>query len=158
MAQVMADMGDKNTIQVATSRFGELEIDREKVISMTSPFLGFPDSKRFFLRPHSAESPFMWFQSLDEPTLAFVVIQSQVLIPQYQPAIPGNIRNELDTGPETPLDILLILTIPKNNPQGMTANLLGPLVINSVRRLAKQVLLDPTIYAPCWPVFTEDTR
>lgn len=156
MAQVMADMGDKNTILAATSRFGELEIDREKVITMTSPFLGFPGSKRFFLRPHSAESPFMWFQSLDDPSLAFVVIQSQVLIPQYQPVIPEKIRSELDVSPETPLDILLILTIPKNNPQGMTANLLGPLALNSSRRLAKQVLLDPTIYEPCWPVFTED--
>jgi flagellar assembly factor FliW len=158
MAQVMANMGDNHTIRVVTSRFGELELDRQKVIAMTSPFLGFPDSKRFFLRPHSAESPFMWFQSLDDPNLAFVVIQSQILIPQYQPGIPENIRGELDTDPEAALDILLILTIPKNNPQGMTANLLGPLVINSAKRLAKQVLLDPTIYAPCWPVFTEDNR
>ncbi len=149
-------MNEKNTLTVQTSRFGELTVDQDKVISMTSPFLGFPDSKRFFLRPHSAESPFMWFQSLDDPGLAFVVIQAMILVPQYQPEIPGAIRKELEAGSEISLDILLILTIPKNNPQGMTANLLGPLVINSDRRLAKQVLLDPTMYAACWPVFTQD--
>lgn len=98
----------------------------------------------------------MWFQSLDDPGLAFVVIQAMVLVPQYQPELPGATRKELEAGPDMALDILLILTIPKNNPQGMTANLLGPLVINSDKRLAKQVLLDPTVYAACWPVFTQD--
>ena len=55
------------------------------------------------------------------------------------------------------LEILLILTIPKENPEGMTANLLGPVAINSHMRLAKQVLQDPTRYDACWPVFTIDT-
>ncbi|MGV1100158.1 flagellar assembly protein FliW [Thiovibrio sp. JS02] len=140
-------------LRVMTSRFGELRVRPEKIITMTSPFLGFPDSKRFLLKPHGEESPFMWLQSLDDPKLAFVVTQALLLAPRYQPIIPGFIRQELDAAENAPLEILLILTIPRDNPQKMTANLLGPVVINSQKRLAKQVLQDPTVYDACWPVF-----
>ncbi|MFA6497856.1 MAG: flagellar assembly protein FliW [Desulfurivibrionaceae bacterium] len=144
-------------ITVSTSRFGKLSVNPEKVITMTSPFLGFPDSKRFLIKPHGEESPFLWLQSLDDPKLAFVVIQATLLIPQYQAEISNLIRQELQASPEQPLETLLILTIPRENPEGMTANLLGPVAINSQTRLAKQVLQDPTRYDACWPVFTMDT-
>lgn len=143
-------------ITVSTSRFGQLPVNPEKIITMTSPFLGFPDSKRFIIKPHGEESPFLWLQSLDDPKLAFVLIQAALLIPQYQAEISTLIRQELQAPPEQALEILLVLTIPRENPEGMTANLLGPVVINSEKRLAKQVLQDPTRYDACWPVFTMD--
>lgn len=145
---------NQGEITVATSRFGALSVNPEKVITMTSPFLGFPGSRRFIIKPHGEASPFLWLQSLDDPKLAFVVTQAALLVPQYQPEISALIRQELQAAPEQALEILLILTIPRENPEGMTANLLGPVVINSQRRLAKQVLQDPTRYDACWPVFT----
>lgn len=143
-------------ITVSTSRFGQLSVDPEKIITMTSPFLGFPDSRQFIVKPHGEESPFLWFQSLDDPKLAFVVIQATLLIPQYHAEISTLIRQELQASPNQTLETLLILTIPRENPEGMTANLLGPVAINSEKRLAKQVLQDPTRYDACWPVFTMD--
>ena len=141
-------------ITVPTSRFGKLSINPEKIITMTSPFLGFPNSKRFIIKPHGDESPFLWLQSLDDPKLAFVATQATLLIPEYQAEIPSLVRQELQGSPDQPLDILLILTIPRENPEGMTANLLGPVAINPKTRLAKQVLQDPTRFDACWPVFT----
>lgn len=143
-------------ITVPTSRFGALSVNPEKIITMTSPFLGFPNSTRFFVKPHGEESPFLWLQSLNDPKLAFVVIQAAFLIPQYQAEISASIRQELQASSKQALEILLILTIPKDNPEGMTANLLGPVAINPEKRLAKQVLQDPTRYDACWPVFTMD--
>lgn len=147
---------NQGEITVSTSRFGQLSVKPEKIITMTSPFLGFPDSKRFMIKPHGEESPFLWLQSLDDPKLAFVAIQAALLIPQYQPEISSLTRQELQDSPDQPLEILLILTIPKDNPDGMTANLLGPVAINPQKRLAKQVLQDPMRYDACWPVFTMD--
>jgi len=144
-------------ITVSTSRFGQLSVNPEKIITVTSPFLGFPDSRRFIVKPHGEESPFLWLQSLDEPKLAFVAIQAALLIPRYQPEISSLTRQELQGTPEQPLEILLILTIPKENPEGMTANLLGPVAINPQKRLAKQILQDPMRYDACWPVFTMDS-
>lgn len=141
---------------VATTRFGKLTIRPENIITMASPFLGFPDSHHFILKPHGTESPFMWLQSLDDPHLAFVVTAAATLIPQYQPAIPALVRQELGAAENDPLEILLILTIPHGNPLRMTANLLGPVVINSRKRLAKQVVQDPKVFDHRWPVFVEE--
>ena len=144
-----------NCLEIETSRFGCVTVEEDKVITMTKPFLGFPESSQFFMRPHGPKSPFMWFQSLHNPKLAFVVIPAQTLIPDYSPPIPVTVSTELQASKQA-LEILLILTIPKNKPQDMTANLLGPIVLNSATKQASQVLLDPTIHNPCWPVFAED--
>ena len=147
---------NQQEMTVATSRFGKLTIRPENIITMTSPFLGFPDSHHFILKPHGTESPFMWLQSLDEPHLAFVVTSAAILAPQYKPAIPALVRQELDATENDPLEILLILTIPHGDPLKMTANLLGPVMINSQKRLAKQVVQDPKVFDHCWPVFVEE--
>jgi len=140
---------------VPTSRFGEVEVRTEKIITMTKPPLGFPESTRFVLLPHKEGSPFMWLQSLDNAALAFVVVQPAVLGLDYQPHIDRHVRQELALAAGAQPDLLLILTIPAGRPQGMTANLLGPLVINVEKKLAKQVILDPTKYDPCWPVLKD---
>lgn len=158
MVQTMTKTSDTNPqeITVATSRFGNLTIRPENIITMASPFLGFPGSRHFILKPHGTESPFMWLQSLDEPDLAFVVTSAATLTPQYQPTVPALVRQELDATEKDPLDILLILTIPHGNPLKMTANLLGPVIINTQKRLAKQVVQDPKVFDHCWPVFVEE--
>ena len=146
--------GAEKNITVQTSRFGEISVDRERIISLLSPILGFPESSRFILKAHSPKSPFMWLQSLDNPQLAFVVLPAALTGLDYQPEIPRQILKELlITSDKDDRDILLILTIPKNKPQEMTANLLGPIVLNSSKRLAVQVVLDPQKYDPCSRLF-----
>jgi flagellar assembly factor FliW len=95
----------------------------------------------------------MWLQSLDNPDLAFVVIPATLLNMDYQPEIPRQLLKELMITADSDKDILLILTIPKEKPLEMTANLLGPIVLNPQRRLAVQVVLDPHKYDPCWKLF-----
>ncbi len=144
-----------SSITIATSRFGDIEVEQDKIITMTTPFLGFPDDTEFIIRSHSKDSPFMWFQSVHNPGLAFVVIQATTVIPDYKPAIPQNIKEELKLSGKSH-DTLLVLTIPKGNPQDMTANLLGPIVLNPDNKLSCQILLDPNKFDPCWPVFAQD--
>ena len=139
-----------NTIQ--TSRFGSLDINEDKIITMTTPFLGFPAERRFILLPHGSDSPFWWLQAVDNPNLAFVVIEPGKIAPQYKPTIAPHFQEELQVTNQNDLEILVILTIPKGRPEAMTANLLGPVVFNPDQKLAKQILLDPAQYDPCWPV------
>lgn len=155
MSAAVQKQDEEMTLIVATSRFGDIEVERDKIITMTRAFPGFPDSKSFILRPHGEDSPFFWLQSLDDPELAFVVIPSSALIPDYQPKLPETTLADLDLQGSTP-DILLILTIPHGEPKKMTANLLGPVILNPNKRLACQALLDPAVYELGWPVFTEE--
>jgi flagellar assembly factor FliW len=140
----------KNTIQ--TTRFGSLEIDEDKIITMTTPFLGFAAERHFILLPHGPDSAFWWLQAVDNPNLAFVVIQPALIDPHYKPTIAPHYQQELQVTNQGALEILVMLTIPKGHPEEMTANLLGPVVLNPIQQLAKQILLDPAKYDPCWPV------
>ncbi len=149
LAQEIGQPGTDKEIKVQTSRFGEIVVDKDRVISMLNPFFGFPESARFILKSHSPKSPFMWLQSLDNPQLAFVVLPAAFIGLDYRPEIPRQILQELFITSESEKDVLLILTIPKNNPQDMTANLLGPIILNSRRQIAVQVVLDPQKYDPC---------
>ncbi len=141
-----------------TAKFGEITVDPKKIITMTTPFLGFPESLRFVLRPHGKDSPFVWLQSLDNPELAFVMINPQLLFPTYQPEIPPIILTELEVEETKKLELMVILTIPQGRVEEMTANLLGPVAINKDKQIAKQIPLDPTKYDPCWQVLIEDEK
>jgi flagellar assembly factor FliW len=152
MIAVAEEQVDMSSITIATSRFGDIEVEQDKIITMTTPFLGFPEDKQFVIRSHSKDSPFMWFQSVNNPELAFVVMQATTIIPDYKPAVPQSIKKELHIE-NTDHDTLLVLTIPNGKPLEMTANLLGPIIINPTRKLSCQLLLDPNKFDPCWPVF-----
>lgn len=133
-------------LKVHTSRFGEIEVDQDRIITMTSPVLGFPESHRFVLRPHNAGSAFMWLQSLDNPNLAFVVVPAGLIDKGFKPSLPEPDRQELELPPSQVAEYLVILTFNRADTLSITANLLGPVVLNTEKRLAKQVLLDPGRY------------
>ena len=97
----------------------------------------------------------MWLQSLDDPKLAFVVVQPGIFLSDYTPPLQSFVLDELQVTPGNDPEVLVILTIPAGQPHEMTANLLGPVVVNVNKRLAKQVLLDPNRYDPCWKVIQE---
>ncbi len=137
---------------VVTSRFGEIEVDRDRVITVTSPILGFPESHRFVLRPHGAGSAFMWFQSIDNPALAFVVVPAGLIDKGYQPNLSKADHEELQFSDGQEPEFLVILTFTRDEKLNITANFLGPLVLNAKKRLAKQVLLDPAKYDIAFPL------
>ena len=51
-----------------TTRFGELEIEPEKVIEMPDGMVGFRDRSFVLLNPGKG-APFYWFQSVESPNL-----------------------------------------------------------------------------------------
>ena len=124
---------------VKTTRFGDLEIDEKKVIHMPDGILGFPSYKRFYIMDHK-NTPFKWFQSIDNPDLAFVIINPLLIEPHYRIEIPRSEVASLDISDEKDVLVMVIISIPED-PAQMTANLQGPLVINTKKMLAKQLVL-----------------
>ncbi len=134
-------------IKVKSTRFGEIEVPEENIIHMPSGIVGFPSCKNYILIPHKENSPFLWYQSAEEPALAFVVINPLIFKPDYDVPVSPPLMETLGAEKVEELELLAIVTIPKNQPRDMTANLLGPIVINSAKRLAKQIVLDPERYS-----------
>jgi len=115
-----------------------MPVKTENVIQMPAGLLGFEDIKRFVLLTNSEEEPFSWFQVLDDPSLAFLVVPPFEAVPEYQPEISDEDAAYL--GLKNPADALMfnIVTL---RPGHATVNLKGPIVINRYTLRGKQVVL-----------------
>ncbi|WP_447972104.1 flagellar assembly protein FliW [Nitrospira sp. Kam-Ns4a] len=141
-------------MKVTTGRFGEIEVTDEAIIRFPSGIIGFPRSVRYVMLDHDREAPFKWLQSLDEPELAFVVMDPARFKPDYRVEVPLEALAELHPDEGDDLILLVILTIPSADPGRVTANLRGPVVVNPRTRLAKQLVL-PEDVPTRHPVFPQ---
>ncbi|MBT4290450.1 MAG: flagellar assembly protein FliW, partial [Deltaproteobacteria bacterium] len=66
-----------------TTRFGQIEVESEDIIIFPDGPLGFPDCTRFTLVDEERSYPFRMLQSLDNQTLAFVVVDPLVARADY---------------------------------------------------------------------------
>ncbi len=137
---------DPAVFPVKTRNFGSIEVRSDQIIYLEPGLLGFTQYHRYLLIEHNREAPFLWLQCLDQPDLAFVVIDPRVLLSDYQPSQVTKVMGELEVEQPEDFKMLVILTIPQGKPQEMTANLMGPVVINLKTRQGKQLVLEDSHY------------
>ncbi len=121
-------------LQIETTRFGTVSAAPEAVLTFASGLIGFEDLRRFVAVPHEPESPFVWLQSVERPETAFLLLPPEFVFPGYGPALP----------PDLPADgrLWVIVTLPPGRPHDMTANLLGPIVVDPATNQGRQVILE----------------
>lgn len=130
-----------SAVSIKTTRFGTIEVDEDLIIYLSEGLIGFDDCRRYVVLHQTANSPIRWLQCLDDGAVAFPVMEPWIFRPDYAPSISDTDAQMLELTEETPKLVFTILTIPRSNPRAMTANLLGPLVINATTRKGKQVIL-----------------
>jgi len=126
---------------IKTTRFGTLEIDEESVVTFPDGLLGISHLRQYAILSDNDKSPFRWLQSLEDPAMAFLLIDPWLFRPDYGPVIDDDDALALEIGPETPRIVYAIVTIPPGKPEAMTANLMGPIVINIKTRIGRQVIV-----------------
>jgi len=131
---------------IETTRFGRIEVDEEAVITFLQGLFGFEERRRFVVLCLDEKSPFRWLQSLEDPSLAFVVIEPRHFMPDYAPTISDADVEALGLEADTPYLTFVIVTIPPGKPEEMTANLMGPIIINAATRIAHQVIVEDEDY------------
>lgn len=139
-------------MEINTTRFGAITVDESKIIEMRGGILGFEQLKKFIIRLQDEKTPFMWLQSVEDGAVAFVVINSFVVKPDYAPVIHDEDVALLDIAAPGEAVLLSIVSI-RSNPFLVTANLKAPIVINTRNKWAGQVIVDE----PDYPVQFEIT-
>lgn len=134
-------------VTIASKNFGNITVREDQIITFRPGLLGFAELHRYVLIEHGQESPFLWLQCVDNPELAFVVIDPAFVLTDYQLGPINGIRKELEVEDLKDLRVLVILTIPPGAPQEMTANLMGPLLINLANRRGKQLIIENPQYS-----------
>jgi flagellar assembly factor FliW len=139
-------------VKCTSIRFGAFDVSDDRIIRFPAGLLGFPESQRYVILDHDTEAPFKWLQSLDEPGLAFVILDPVLFHADYHVSVPVDILAEMSNGKEEDLALAVILTIPSDDPARMTANLRGPLVMSHKTRLGTQLVLSEE-YPTRYPLF-----
>lgn len=127
-------------MMINSHRFGPLEVPEDKIITMERPVLGFERLKKFCLIEMTELAPFHWMQSTEDPTVAFLVMNPVIFFPNYRIEINSQEIAELDVTDPTSVETYVILTIQKNK-SDISANLQGPILINTVNNKGKQLVL-----------------
>lgn len=126
-------------MEIETKPYGSIEIDESKTVTFEQGLFGFEEQTEYVIIGKQEEQPFEWLQSLDDPKLAFVIVQPHFIRSDYQLSLfPEDLR---DVGAENPEEVItyVIVTIPEN-PDDMTVNLKGPLIVNQEAFQGKQVI------------------
>ncbi|MDR2141454.1 MAG: flagellar assembly protein FliW [Deltaproteobacteria bacterium] len=138
-------------IKITTDRFGEMEFSEESVLRVLGGVIGFPELLGYVLIQRPNDVPFYWLQSVDDPSMALVLLDPLIFKPDYHPPLPEGLLVELDAQ-ESEISLFAIVTIPQGRPQDMTANLLGPLAVCPRSHLARQLVLDDRLYTHRHPI------
>jgi len=126
----------------------------EVALSFPGGLLGFPHFHSFRLFEPAGGYPLKFLQSVDNPEISFSCIDVAAIRPDF--AVPLGQEDAAALSLETPSDalVLAMVVIPED-PRKMTANLAGPLVINSKTRIGRQVVLNTDTYPLKFPVLAD---
>ena len=126
-------------MRVKTKAYGEIDADERQCVSFPAGLLGFEKFKDYIL-VDARQKPFFYLQSIDVPDLAFILIDPFLFRPDYSLDVNDDSLGEI--GVSQPDDVLVfsIVTVPGEGGT-VTANLMGPLIINKQNRLGMQTVL-----------------
>ena len=128
-------------VHVKTLRFGEMTIDTKLIITIPKGLLGFESSHRYVIIETPDSEPFKWFQSLDDPALAFVIVNPIVFFADYRIDVDPRELGELQITDPNLVMTYVIVSVPDGDLAGMSVNLQGPIVISTENNRAKQLVL-----------------
>ena len=131
-------------MKAATRLFGEIEIDESKIITFEDGIIGFPDMKKFTLifdEEKEGRPSISWLQSMDEPEIAFPVMDPLFVCETYNPSVEEELLKNLGTIKEDNLYVLVTVTVPQNIKE-LAVNLKAPIVINTDTRKASQIIVE----------------
>lgn len=140
-------------MKIQTEKFGEIEIAEERIFNFALPIIGFNELKSYVIVDFNKDSIFKWLQSVEDPNLAFPIVSVFSMNINYSIDVPDSVVELLKIENVENLLVMNIASIPQDNPQGTTLNLLAPLIFNLDNQLAGQVILSGSGYDISFPLF-----
>ena len=124
--------------ELTTKAFGTITIEKDQILEFPEGIFGFNDHLQFALIEEGEDNPFKWLQSTSDKEIAFIVIQPELFINDYAPEILSGDLELVQAGSLEDCTVLVIVTIPEKQPEKMTANLQGPILINRTTKQGRQ--------------------
>jgi flagellar assembly factor FliW len=139
---------------IKTTRFGDVEIQHEDLLSFPEGLLGFQDLRKFVLLDDPNDDIFAWLQSCELPSIAFPILEPEIFNHNYNSTLTKTEIEFLKLKKDQNPIFMNIITIP-DDPTQMTANIKAPIVINSFEKIARQCVLQDNSFAIREPIFVK---
>jgi flagellar assembly factor FliW len=137
-------------VNIVTTRFGLIQASETDLIRIPEGLVGFRQFTQFVQFPDPVAAGLWWLQSLTAPELAFGMVAPPLALSDYKVELRPGDRTALELDDERSALVYVILN--RGEGGGLTVNLQGPLVINPVRRLGRQLVLTSSRYAVRYPL------
>ncbi len=139
-------------MNIASSRFGEIHVDDDKILTFPHGLVGMPQLTRWALLSETG-SPFLWLHSAEDPGLALVLAAAEGFWPGYQLHLTAEQSAVLAVNAGDEVEVFCVVRTAERL-EDFTINLLGPVVINSANRVGAQFINDSADYNPRAGLFT----
>jgi flagellar assembly factor FliW len=140
-----------------TSRFGQIAFEEKDILFLPKGILGFSQLSKYVIVEKNEYDPFKWLQSVEDTDVAFVIVDPTLFFPNYKLEVNEKELEELNFQQTKELITYVIVTV-SPDPSQMSADLLGPLVINSKKKIAKQVVMPNSPYTTKHYILDELTK
>ena len=127
------------TLMIDSDQLGSVDVDETSVVEFPGGLIGFPDFRRYAMVAADDGGFYTWLQSVDEPSLAFLAVVPAPFFPDFAPTIRDEDCGAIGLDDPGDAQLLCLVTVADD---AVTANLLGPIVLNVRTRLARQVVLN----------------
>lgn len=128
-----------------TRHFGEIEIDDSLAVTFEDGLPGFEKVKKFTFIYQEDDTLFAWMQSIDEPNLAFAVVDPFSIKKDYDVVIDDETLRRLEIENSEDVQIFAIVVIPEDVKK-ISMNLKAPVIVNRKKGKGMQRILDTDKY------------
>jgi flagellar assembly factor FliW len=139
---------------IQTTRFGQVSVTAEDILSFPEGILGFNQLRNFVLLDDPTDDIFAWLQSCDAADIAFPVLEPELFTGTYNPTLSKTDMEMLKLSGSDRGRGFCIITIP-DDPTQMTANMKAPVILNVKERIGRQCVLQDNALAIREPIFTK---
>lgn len=134
-------VSSENIITIQSRDFGEVKVSADEIITFPNGLFAFEDLTEYVLISPLGDNEYpMWLQSTQSTKPCFIVFDSAALVPGYNPSLTNNECEMLKIEENTAIKYLVIAVVHEDHLK-TTVNLKCPIVINTERRIAAQVIL-----------------
>lgn len=130
------------------TRFGPLEFDPVNSITLPHGLVGYADYREFGLLrlPETGVGPLLLLQSLENPTLSFIVMPYERDLGLVDPADLDAAFKALSIEPEHAVTFLVVTVRKEGDEVRLFANLRAPLIVDNDAHLGRQYVLQNPEY------------
>jgi flagellar assembly factor FliW len=125
-------------VNIETTRFGDLVIHEEHLLSFPAGMLGLEECRQWVLLADTSNDALGWLQSADRAEIAMAVVSPRRFVPDYQVRVSRRDIQAIDVQDPTQSQVLVIVG---KNERSVTLNLKAPLLLNMEQQIGRQVIV-----------------